>query len=167
MIAEKQAQTNWGDKLIGQVANDLKVEFPDMSGLSISNLKYCKRFYLFHKNLIGQQPVDQLVQQFVGLIPWGHNILIFSKSKDVKEAHFYIRQTIENGWSRDTLSLQIKGNLYTRQGKAVQAASLCGYRVESYWFYTWVCGEAQFLFVSRQRLTTPPFRQHNDRANDL
>ena len=23
MIAEKQAQTNWGDKLIGQVANDL------------------------------------------------------------------------------------------------------------------------------------------------
>ena len=132
MIAEKQAQTNWGDKLIGQVANDLKVEFPDMSGLSISNLKYCKRFYLFHKNLIGQQPVDQLVQQFVGLIPWGHNILIFSKSKDANEAYFYIRQTIENGWSRDTLSLQIKGNLYTRQGKAVQAASLCGYRVESY-----------------------------------
>lgn len=51
---------------------------------------------------IGQQPVDQLqspdaiIQQLATKIPWGHNILIFSKSKDVEEAHFYIRATIEN-----------------------------------------------------------------------
>lgn len=74
--------------------------------------------------LIGQQPVDQLqntekqsdksiqkhvgqiVQQLVAQIPWGHNILIFSKSKDVTEAEFYIQQTIENNWSRDTLALR-------------------------------------------------------------
>ena len=52
---------------------------------------------------IGQQPVDQFGQQPVAQIPWGHNILIFSKSSDVKEAMFYVQMTIENSWSRDVL----------------------------------------------------------------
>jgi predicted nuclease of restriction endonuclease-like (RecB) superfamily len=64
MIIEKQSQTSWGDKLIEQVANDLKVDFPDMTGLSTSNLKYCKRFYQFYHSQIGQQPVDQLQTMF-------------------------------------------------------------------------------------------------------
>jgi predicted nuclease of restriction endonuclease-like (RecB) superfamily len=68
---------------------------------------------------ISQQAVDQFVQQLVAQIPWGHNILIFSKSKDTEQARFYIQKTIENGWSRDILSLQIKSNLYERQGKAI------------------------------------------------
>lgn len=111
MITEKQSQTKWGDKLIDQVVRDLKTEFPDMAGLSNSNLKYCKRFYTFYQSSMGQQPVDQ--------IPWGHNILIFSKSRDMHEADFYIRKTIENGWSRDVLGLQLKSQLYERQGKAI------------------------------------------------
>ncbi|MDR2727793.1 MAG: PDDEXK nuclease domain-containing protein, partial [Chitinispirillales bacterium] len=60
-----------------------------------------------------------IVQQLVALIPWGHNILIFTKSKDINEALFYIKKTKENNWSRDTLALQIKSDLYARQGKAV------------------------------------------------
>lgn len=111
MITEKQSQTKWGDKLIDQVARDLKTEFPDMAGLSNSNLKYCKRFYTFYQSSMGQQAVDQ--------IPWGHNILIFSKSRNIDEAGFYIRKTIENGWSRDVLGLQLKSHLYERQGKAI------------------------------------------------
>ena len=58
-------------------------------------------------------------QQLVAKIPWGQNILIFSKAKDVEEAVFYIQQTIENGWSRDVLALQIKTALYQRQGKSI------------------------------------------------
>ncbi|RDB02402.1 PDDEXK nuclease domain-containing protein [Runella aurantiaca] len=111
MITEKQSQTKWGDKLIDQVARDLKTEFPGMAGLSNSNLKYCKRFYTFYQSSFGQQPVDQ--------IPWGHNILIFTKSRDIDEADFYIQKTIENGWSRDVLGMQLKSNLYERQGKAI------------------------------------------------
>ncbi|MCP1386378.1 PDDEXK nuclease domain-containing protein [Runella salmonicolor] len=111
MITEKQSQTKWGDKLIDQVARDLKTEFPDMAGLSNSNLKYCKRFYTFYQSSFGQQPVDQ--------IPWGHNILIFTKSGNIDEAGFYIQKTIENGWSRDVLGMQLKSNLYERQGKAI------------------------------------------------
>ena len=60
---------------------------------------------------LSQQPVDQ--------IPWGHNIQIFTKAKSIKEAQFYIQQTIENVWSRDVLALQLKSDLYNRQGKSI------------------------------------------------
>ena len=136
MICEKEAI--WGAKLIEQVALDLKSEFPDLKGFSRRNLFNTKKFYEFYCDLIvqqpvallnseakkdhdsiSQQPVDQFVQQVVAQIPWGHNILIFSKSTDIKEAQFYIHQTIQNQWSRDVLALQIKSNLYGRNGKAI------------------------------------------------
>jgi predicted nuclease of restriction endonuclease-like (RecB) superfamily len=132
MIAEKQ--TEWGSKFLETLSKDLREEFPDIKGLSERNLKYCRMFYQFYCNslaqqpagLIGQQlvaqlqPIDnKLGQQLVAQIPWGHNILIFTKSKDVKEALFYVQKTKENNWSRDTLALQIKTDLYARQGKAI------------------------------------------------
>lgn len=127
MIVEKQSATTWGDDLIDQVAKDLKAEFPDMKGLSRTNLFYAKQVYNFYQPLIvqqpvgqlGQQPVDQLIPQSVTQIPWGHNILIFSKSEDINEAAFYLQQTTDNNWSRDVLALQIKSGLYKRQGKAI------------------------------------------------
>jgi len=119
MITEKQADSNWGDKVIAQLSKDLQKEFPDIKGLSKTNLKYTKRFYKFYESLIGQQPVDQLKNApFLG-IPWGHNIFIFTKSKTQEEALFYLQQILENHWSRDVLALQIKSNLYRRQGKAL------------------------------------------------
>ena len=87
MIAQKQAQSQWGDKLIAQLSADLQKAFPDIKGLSASNLKYCLRFFQFYTGAqgistpdsedapIGQQPVDQL--------PWGHNIQIFTKCGSV------------------------------------------------------------------------------------
>jgi len=124
MIAKKQRQSRWGDKIITQLAADLKKEFKDVRGLSSTNIKYCRRFFLFYSEFediaadsdislpkFGQQPVDQ--------IPWGHNIIIFTGSKSLKEANFYIHQTLENGWSREILALQMKNNLYARKGKAI------------------------------------------------
>lgn len=113
MIAQKQAQSQWGDKLIAQLSSDLQKAFPDIKGLSASNLKYCLRFFQFYSAdaPISQQAVDQL--------PWGHNIQIFTKCGSVVEARFYIEQTLEQGWSRDVLALQLKSNLYARAGKAV------------------------------------------------
>ena len=122
-IAHKQAQSQWGDKPIARLSKDLQKSFPDLKGFSSSNLKYCLRFFQFYAGAqgmglsettrapIGQQPVDQL--------PWGHNILIFTKCATVAEASFYLAQTLENGWSRDVLALQLKSSLFARAGKAV------------------------------------------------
>lgn len=61
----------------------------------------------------------QIRQQAVAQIPWGHNILIFTKSISLAEAQFYTQQTLSNGWSRNVLALQIKTKLYERAGKSV------------------------------------------------
>ena len=58
MISEKEKV--WGSKLINQISQDLKAEFPEMQGLSTRNLIYCKHFYSFYQNTIVQQPVAQL-----------------------------------------------------------------------------------------------------------
>jgi len=47
MIVEKQAKSAWGDKLIQQLSKDLQAEFPEMKGLSFTNLRYCKSFYKY------------------------------------------------------------------------------------------------------------------------
>jgi predicted nuclease of restriction endonuclease-like (RecB) superfamily len=117
MITEKQ--TVWGSQFLDKLSHDLKHEFPDMEGLSVRNLKYTRQFYQFYNATNTLHPIKEFGQQLVAQIPWGHNILIFSKSREVNEAHFYIQQTLENGWSRDILGLQIKSNLYARQGKAI------------------------------------------------
>ena len=52
-------------------------------------------------------------------LPWGHNRLIVTKVKAMDEAEFYCIETINNGWDRDTLEIQIKKNLYQNTGKAL------------------------------------------------
>lgn len=124
MITEQQSKAAWGDKLLNQLSKDLSVEFPDLKGFSITNLKYCKQFYQFYQAEISQQTVDQLAvfdfgQHIVDQLPWGHNILIFTKSKTIAEALFYQQQTLQNNWSRDALALQIKSNLFQRGGNII------------------------------------------------
>ncbi len=138
MIAEKQ--TAWGSKFLETLSKDLQDEFTDMKGFSVSNLKTCKLFFeYFSSQAVNQSEIEEIkigsqaVNEFkispqsgeeirqhpVSKIPWGHIKLIITKIKDGKEAQFYIQQTIENNWSRDTLGLQMKTNLYARNGKAV------------------------------------------------
>ena len=53
-------------------------------------------------------------------IPWGHHIVIIGKSKGNRDkALFYVRKTIENGWSRADLQVAIGDRLYEKTGKAL------------------------------------------------
>ena len=50
-INEKFLVAKWGAGFFNKLSRDLKAEFPDMTGFSVTNLKYIKRFYLFYKHL--------------------------------------------------------------------------------------------------------------------
>jgi len=120
MIVEKQKNSSWGDKVLENISKDLKSAFPNLQGFSTTNIKYMKLWYQFYA--IGQQPVDEIAQQLVTqifLIPWGHNIHIITKAKNIDEALFYIQKTIENGYSRAQLQEQMKKELFQRSGKAI------------------------------------------------
>jgi predicted nuclease of restriction endonuclease-like (RecB) superfamily len=111
-ILEGQQQQGWGAKVIDCLARDLRSAFPDMKGFSPRNLKYMRALAEAYAN-------EQFVQQVVAQIPWGHNVRILDYVKDPTERDWYIRQTIQNGWSRNILVLQIESGLYRRKGKAI------------------------------------------------
>lgn len=112
LILDSQRQEGWGAKVVDRLARDLRHEFPEMKGLSPRNLKYMRMFAEAYQDI-------QFVQQAVAQIPWGHNVRILDHIKNPAEREWYIRQTIQNGWSRNILVHQIESGLYKRQGEAV------------------------------------------------
>jgi predicted nuclease of restriction endonuclease-like (RecB) superfamily len=111
-ILQRQASEGWGSKVVERLAKDLRSEFPDMGGLSRTNLLYMRAF-------AETWPDESIVQQVVGQIPWGHNVRLLDLVKDHDERLWYIHAAIDNGWSRNVLVLQIESGLYRRQGKAI------------------------------------------------
>lgn len=111
-ILERRERQGWGAKVIDRLSADLRAAFPDMKGLSASNLKYMRFFAEACPELrIGQQPADQL--------PWFHLILLLTKLSDTREREWYATQVIEHGWSRATLEDSIRSRLYERKGAAL------------------------------------------------
>lgn len=116
-ISEKVNTANWGSSVVEELSKDLKEEFPNQKGFSRSNLFSMKKWFEFYSQ---SEEIDiEKIQQLVGQIPWGHNVVIISKSKNIEEAIFYSNKTIENNWSRSVLLHQIELNLYERHGKAI------------------------------------------------
>ncbi|OGU12817.1 MAG: hypothetical protein A2X61_11135 [Ignavibacteria bacterium GWB2_35_12] len=75
---------------------------------------------IFSNNIKIQQHVRQIeISKLLSLIPWGHNIEIIHKCKDIDSALFYVAITIENNWSRSVLVHQIETKLFERQGKII------------------------------------------------
>lgn len=144
-IVEMHVEERWGESVINQLSIDLKREMPTAEGLSATNLRYCRRFYLLYsksfvicpqvEGKLNETTDTSICPQTGGVIqastqslelspifnvPWGHHKLIMDKVKgDVNKALFYIGQTLENGWSRSLLLNWIDTGLYERQGKAI------------------------------------------------
>ena len=102
----------WAARVIDQLSTDLREAFPDMQGLSPRNLKYMRAFAT-------AWPDRAIVQQVAAQIPWFHNCILLDRVQGPADRKWYIRQTIQNGWSRNILALQIESRLHKRQGKAI------------------------------------------------
>ena len=101
----------YGNKFIDNVSRNLKLEFPNIEGFSVRNLKYMKKFYLEYKD-------DEIVQRSVAQLPWRHNIALMSKIKDNGTRKLYANATVQNGWSRDMLVTQIDSKYHLRIGRS-------------------------------------------------
>jgi predicted nuclease of restriction endonuclease-like (RecB) superfamily len=110
-ILERQEKDGWGSKVVDRLAKDLKAEFPEMRGFSPRNLKYMWAFAAAWSD-------REFVQQAAAQIPWFHNCLILDRLSTSGDRSWYIRKTIQNGWSRNILALQIESGLHKREGKA-------------------------------------------------
>lgn len=101
----------YGNKFIDEVARELKIEYPTATGYSTRNLKYMKKFYLEYKD-------DELVQQLVAQVPWGHNIVLMEKMDKNEIRKIYLQGIIENGWGRSMLVHQIESGYHLRIGNS-------------------------------------------------
>ena len=117
-LSERIASSQWGDKIIRRLAQDLRTAFPAMSGFSRTNLFYMCQVYNAWSTF------DMPVQQAVGLIPWSHHLVIVSKVSEPSARLFYLQETITHCWSRAVLTAQIETGLHTRQGRALSNFSL-------------------------------------------
>jgi predicted nuclease of restriction endonuclease-like (RecB) superfamily len=61
-IMERQMDAVWGSGFYENLSRELKSEFPDMKGFSVTNLKYCKQFVRFYSEVsaIRHQAGDEL-----------------------------------------------------------------------------------------------------------
>ncbi len=147
MVAKKQDAEGWGAAVIPRLAIDLRNDLPETKGFSQRNIGRMVAFFRAYPGMdeILPQPVAKLNQtQKQGLtdlpqavaktrhtdvmecllvlvpkIPWGHNILLMEKVKDLSARLWYMEQALENGWSREMLTAAIKSNTHVRKGAAV------------------------------------------------
>ena len=121
-IIQRKAESKWGSGFFNQLSLDMRAMFPDEKGFSVTNLKYIKRWYVFYyKQVINRhQAGDELEMPTIfGVIPWKHHVYIFTKSKSLEEALFYINKVATEGWSRARLEHEIDAHLFLTQGAAI------------------------------------------------
>ncbi|MCI0534575.1 MAG: DUF1016 N-terminal domain-containing protein [Verrucomicrobiales bacterium] len=111
-ILQRQTDEGWGAKVIDRLSNDLRAAFPSHQGFSPRNLKYMRAF-------AAAWPDELIVQQVAAQIPWFHNCLLLDRLTQTEDRLFYIRKTLEHGWSRAILRIQMESNLHRRAGKAL------------------------------------------------
>lgn len=116
-ILTRQSNEGWGAKVIERLALDLRNAFPDMKGFSRANLMYMRAF-------ADAWPDASIVQQAVGQLPWGHNLVLLTKLKTAEQRLDYAQRAIEHGWSRNVLNIHIERRLLEREGQAVSNFAL-------------------------------------------
>ena len=121
-ILASQKREGWGAKVIDRLASDIQREFPKLSGYSARNLKYMRAF-------AEAWPDPEIVQQLAAQIPWGQNCVLLDRLKDADTRAFYIRKTLDHGWSRSVLVHQLDTNLHKRLGKAPSNFALSAFRL--------------------------------------
>ena len=90
---------------VTEIVNDIFARFPNPGSRSILLQPVTESH--------GKDKI-QILQQLVKEIPWGHNILIFTRIKDIRERLYYILASAFFGWSRSVLLNQIKAQAYER-----------------------------------------------------
>lgn len=142
-IVEKQEELGWGKSVVEQLSLDLRGEFPGMKGVSANNLWLMRQFYseysssTFLEQFVQEMQsqrlappeapagvstiLEQLVQEVLSPVPWGHLVEIAKKVKAPRERLYYLLATAWFGWTRAVLLNQIKAGAYERslaEGKA-------------------------------------------------
>lgn len=111
-ILDRQKAHGWGAGIVDQISADLRTSFPEMKGFSRSNLMYMRAF-------AEAWPSPEFVQQPVGQLPWGHNVVLLTRLKEPDQRLAYACAALTHGWSRNVLDHHIDLRTLERSGNAI------------------------------------------------
>jgi predicted nuclease of restriction endonuclease-like (RecB) superfamily len=106
-IVGLQEKSNWGDGVVEELSQDLRLKYPDMSGFSSRNLWDCKRFCLTYRNYPKLRPL-------VAEIGWTNNLVLLNYTNTMEEKEFYVKMCIKERWSKRELQRQIDSAYFER-----------------------------------------------------
>lgn len=89
--------------VIERLAQDLRAAFPEMKGFSRANLMYMRAF-------AEAWPDAAIVQQAVGQLPWGHNLVLLDKLPGPETRRWYAAQAI--AYTKDDASAPCHDNVW-------------------------------------------------------
>jgi len=125
LIVERQKMEGWGSAVIERLSRDIRHEFTDMQGFSPRNIWRMRAFYLAYTEDVTNLPLalaemdGQNLPRLAAELPWSHNCVLIERIKDLSARIWYMRQTVEHGWSRPILELHIQQGDYERKGQAI------------------------------------------------
>ena len=134
MIHQRQQMEGWGTGIIPRLARDIRNELPEVKGFSERNIGYMMRFFREYgeppflqqaaaklqteqmssaivpqiEAQLDNSAVSKLPTQLAFGLPWFHHVILIEKVKELSTRIWYMQQTIEQGWSRDTLGYNKK-----------------------------------------------------------
>lgn len=133
LIDRRQQQEGWGAGVISRLARDLHNELPEEKGFSERNIKRMLTFYREYPqmNFVPQAVAQtgthseqlhntpQFETQLLQAIPWGHHAELIAKVKELPTRRWYMQATLQYGWSRNILVMQIESAAHLRHGRTV------------------------------------------------
>lgn len=109
-IITRQQEQGWGAQVIKRLAADLRLRFPDRTGLGERNLQYMCT--------LAREWPDPNCAAAAAQLPWGHVMVLLDRVDDPDVRVWYAARAVADGWSRGVLEDRIKGRLHTRVGAA-------------------------------------------------
>ncbi|BCX70022.1 hypothetical protein LAB08_R46790 [Pseudomonas izuensis] len=108
-ISRKLEKAEWGDSVVGQLAEHLAQNQPGLRGFTRSNLFRMRQFYETYRTELKVAPLARQLS-------WSHNLIIFGQCKRPEEREFYLRMAVQEKWSKRELERQFKAALFERTG---------------------------------------------------
>ena len=106
-ISHKITNAEWGDGIVSQLADYIGRTQPGLRGFTRSNLFRMRKFYETYRD-------NQIVAPLVRQLSWTNNLIILNQGKTLEEREFYIKQSIQEQWSKRELERQFKLALFER-----------------------------------------------------
>lgn len=106
-ISHKITNAEWGDGIVSQLADYIGRTQPGLRGFTRSNLFRMRKFYETYRD-------NQIVAPLVRQLSWTNNLIILNQGKTQEEREFYIKQSIQEKWSKRELERQFKLALFER-----------------------------------------------------